>query len=325
MFLFFKNHTYPIGLDMGEDGLRLLQLKRQGDSINLIAGAAKRKPQNVQTASGGWQRWAIKSICDHLGNGSFRGRQVIAAMPAGEVFIDHIISPKSKGEKLQKLIYSKMKKKLGLDFDNMVLKYISCEENNLLVMAAERQKVERYLAVFEQADLQIKSIEVWPVALANCYANFFARRQTDLKTVVMLLDFTFGFANVAICRAKNVLFARSIPVDSDKPDAGGIRGLILELNGCRRRFSSLYRKARIERLIFLTPAAIDKQTCATIAEKLQLPAQIGNCLQAVKVADPDKLVIERRDFSLTPQSRNPKKRMQNSWAVALGLSLGVER
>jgi hypothetical protein len=70
----------------------------------------------------------------------------------------------------------------------------------------------------------------------------------------------------------------------------------------------MYRKAQIERLVFLSGRAIDKDICVTIAKQLEMPAQMGDCLAAVQVDDLSETGVDRRDS-------------RAHWAIAFGLSL----
>ena len=206
-------------------------------------------------------------------------------------------------------MFSEIKQKLPFEADDAMIKCIQTEEDNVLVIAAERKKIDRHLAIYEKANLQIKSIAVWPVALTNSYIKFFGRRKTDIEAIVMLLDIEANCTNVVICRHKNLLFARSIPIGAKQLDGEKmVTRLVLELTACRRHFGSLYRGARIERLIFLSDRAVDRNVCATIAKQLEMPAQIGDCLKAVEIGDPCGSGVDRRGCKF-------------SWATAFGLSL----
>ncbi|GAF80210.1 unnamed protein product [marine sediment metagenome] len=272
-------------------------------------------------------------------------------MPADEVFIDHIKMPKIKDEapnpakgiwsglsfvkyrewehgpddKMQEAILSKIKQKLPFDSDDVMVRYVPAEDDNVLVIAVQREKIDRHLAIYEKANLQIKSIGIWPMALANSYVSFFGRRKIDIEAIVMLLDMGANYTNVVICRHKDLLFARSIPMGAKllestcQPDEGQgprtsevINRLVLELNGCRRQFSSMHRRAQIERLIFLSGSRLagmdSRDIYTTIAKQLEMPAQMGDCLAAVEMTDPYGSGIDRRQC-------------QFSWAVAFGLSL----
>ena len=325
----------PIGVDMGDDTLKLVQLRNNGKGVSLIADGSENRPADVKPGSGDWQRWAIEAIKKLTSNGKFRGRDVVAAIPASEVFIDHIKVPKIKDsfsnakkclwtpdEKLQEDILSKIKQKLPFEPDDAMIKYIPAEEDNVLVIAAEREKIDRHLAIYEKANLAIKSMGVWPVALTNTYTRFFGRRSTDIEAVVMLTCIEENCTNVVICRHKNPLFARSIPIGAKqlegapKRDEGRlgtqtdemITRLVLELTACSRHFGSMHRKDKIERLIFLSGRTVDRDICETIAKQLEMPAQMGDCLAAVEIPNPYSLGIDRRGC-------------QVNWATAFGLSL----
>jgi Tfp pilus assembly PilM family ATPase len=313
---------YPIGVDVGDDNLTVVQLGNDGRGINLIAGGSKNRPEDVEPCSSNWQRWAIEAIRELTANGKFHGRDVIAAIPASEVFIDQIKMPKIEKDKLQDVVLSKMKQKLPFDPDDAMIKYIPAEEDNVLVIAADRKKIDRHLAIYEKANLQIKSIAVWPTALTNSYAKFFGRRKSDVEAIVMLLDVDTNHTNVVICRHKNPLFARSIPIGVKQLERVPKRGerhlgtrtnemiprLVLELAACKRRFGSMHEETQIERLIFLSSQTVDRDICTAIAKQLEMPAQIGDCLAAVETANLYGLGTDRRQCKV-------------NWATAFGLSL----
>lgn len=312
----------PIGVDVGDDSIKLVQLENKGKGIKLIAGATEQRPEDITPGSVDWQMWAIDAICHLTADGKFKGREVVSALPACEVFIDHMKIPKKKDDgegakkfpwgqnnELQQVVLPKIKQKLPFRPDGALIRCIPTEDDNVMVIAADRTKIDRYLAIYEQADFQIASMGIWPVALTNTYATFFGRRKTDLQSVVILLDIEANCTNLVISRHKNLLFARSIPIGTKQLQNDEIVSrLVLELTGCTRHFSSMYRNARMERMIFLSSQTVEKDVCAAIAKQLEIPAQIGDCLAAVETANPYNVGIERRGSKA-------------NWATAFGLSL----
>lgn len=311
-----------IGVDMADDNLKLAQLVNNGKGISLIAAGIENRPSDIKAGSGNWQRWAIKSLRQLTANGNFKGKNVVAAIPSSEVFIDHIKMPKlsnrspqekrntvDEAEKLQQAVFSKIKQKLPFEPDQAMIKYIPTEQDYALVIAAGREKIDRHLAIYENANLHIKSIAVWPVALANTYTKFFGRRKTDIEAIVMLLDIEPNRTNVVICRHKNPLFARSITIGVNHLQKDEMLAkLVSELNACRQQFNSMYKEVKIERLIFLSGKILNIETCAKIARKLKMPTQVGDCLTAAEIDSQNGFVIDRRQG-------------QFSWATAFGLSL----
>jgi type IV pilus assembly protein PilM len=324
MFGLLKSRAYSIGVDIGDDSLKLVQLAENGNGMDLIASRSEERPEDIKPGGGKWQRWAIDTIRQLTGNGDFRGREVVAAMPAADVFIEHLKMPKTDKSKLEDAVFSRIKQKLPFEplRDNTVLKCLTTEDDNALVMAMERRIIDVHLAIYEKAGLQLRAINVWPMALTNCYARFFGRRKSDLEAVVMLIDVEAAHTNVVICRHRKLLFARSISIGSKQlADEQAITRLVLELTGCKRHFSSIYRSAKkVERLIFLSGQAADKQECASIAKQLEMPAQIGDCLAAVRITDPYRLGIDRRISASDRVTAVPGQERIN-WAIAFGLSL----
>jgi Tfp pilus assembly PilM family ATPase len=325
MLSFLQKRVYPIGADLGDDVIKVVQLGNNGKGISVIAGGSQDRPQDVIPGSSNWQRWAIEAIRGLTANGTFRGRDVIAVMPANKVFIDHIRKPRiivnsqnarrkaaaEPDDKLRDVIFSKIKQKLPFEHSDAMMKYIPAEENNVVAIASERKEIDRHLAIYEKANLMIKSIGIWPIALINCYTTFFGRRKSDTEAVVMLLEMNAGCTNVVICRYKNLLFARSIPIGTSQLESDeGIGRLVLELTACRRQFSSMQRKAQMQRIIFLSSEAAITNICASIAKQMEMPAQIGNCLAAVEIENSCRPGIDRRDC-------------QVNWTTAVGLSLSL--
>jgi Tfp pilus assembly PilM family ATPase len=322
MGLFFRNHAYAIGVDLGHDSLKVVQLGNSGKGIRLIAGRNEDRPGNVEPGSAGWQRWAVDAIHEATANGRFRGKEVVAAIPPSDVFIDHIKiqvpfqdkdkdrkSPKGTDEKVPRAVFSKIKQKLPFQTDNVMIRYIPTEQDNALVVATDRTIIDRHLAIYEKAGLAIKSIGVWPLALVSCYTGFFGRRNGDSNAVVMLLDMEAGCTNMVICRHKNLLYACSIPIGANRlDDEKMLTRLVLELTACRRQFASIHQNQRIERLIFLSGPTVSADIYRTVAKQLEIQAQVGDCMAAVDLENPYRSGVDRRDCHV-------------NWAIAFGLSL----
>jgi Tfp pilus assembly PilM family ATPase len=318
-----KTRAYLIGVDLGNDSLRLAQLASNGKGIRLIASGSEGRPPDVEPGSANWQRWAADTIRRLTANGGFQGKEVVAAMPATEVFIEHMRMPTTNNTTLQDAIFSSIKDKLPFEpvKQNVMIKCSPTEMGNVLVMATDRRIIDRHVALYEKANLHINSIGVWPAALTNCYSTFFGRRKCDIQAIVMLLDIAASCTNVVICHQKSPLFACSIPIGAVQlGDEKTITKLVRELTACGRRFGSMYQDLRIERLVLLSGRVVDRDVCATIAAQLKVPVRMEDCLAAVKIAYHARLGIDRRapaSGEMTPRQKNG----QVNWATAFGLSL----
>ena len=323
MFGIKKTHTCPIGIDLAHGSLKLAQLGNNGVGTTLLAGNSKNTPEDMQPGSSGWQKWAIETIRLLTTYGQFHGRDVVAAMPTSDVFIDHMKMPKSNGGDTEDAIFAKIKQKLPFESleENTMMQYVPTEEDNVLVMATERRIIDRHLAIYEEAGLSIKSIGVWPAALVNCYVRFFGRRKSDIESVVMLICVEADCTNVVICRHTHLLLARSLPIGAARlDDEQAAKRLVMELTACKRQFGLIYRNAQIERLIFLSGQSVCKDIYATIAKQLEMPAQMGDCLAAIEIDKSCRMA--REDYAQEGEGDHIDRRNHHlNWAVAFGLSL----
>jgi len=323
MLWFLKNSAYSIGVDIGDDNLNMVQLQNTETGVAILAGRSKSRPDSVEMGSAAWQRWAVEVIREATANHRFHGKSVIAAVPPGEVLIEHVKMEaqfhkrsenrekrlKINDDKMSETVLSMIKQKLSFDPNDAMIQYIPTEHNNVLVMATERKIIDRHLAIYEKTGLTVKSIGAWPVALINCYTKFFGRRKADLQAVVMLLDIGTNYTNLVICRHKRLLFACSILMGMKQlDDEKMVARLVFELNACRSRFNSMYPDVQIERLIFLCGPVVEAAICKTIAGQMSIQAQMGDCLAAVEISDPLRSGIDRRKCNV-------------NWATAFGLSL----
>lgn len=322
MLWFTKNRTYSIGLDIGDDSLKLAQLANNGKSVNIIAGKNETCPESIKPGSAAWQKWAVETIREAMANHGFHGRNVVAAIPPSDVFIDHVKMGSqffnrslnqdkmpTIDEKMSQAVLSKVKQKLPFEPNDAMIKHIPTEQDIVMVIASERKIIDRHLAIYEKAGLSIKAMCVWPLALATCYTTFFGRRKTDLDTIVMLLDIEAKYSNFVICRHKNLLYACSIPIGAKQfDDEKVVTRLVFELAACRRQFLSMYTGATIERLIFLSGTTVDSNIYTTIAKQMEIQAQVGDCLAAVEIANPYRSGVDRRELKV-------------NWATSFGLSL----
>ena len=314
MLSFLKRKVFPIGVDMGSETLKMAQLIQDSEGLRVIAGTKDDLPPDVKLGTSQWQHWVIKTIRQMIAQGTFKGRKVVTAVPVDEVFIDQIKVPRTTDDKLKDAVLAKIAGKLPFESKDALVQFVvtnAAAETDVLVMATERTKVDRHLAIYEKVGLQIQAIGVWPLAMVSGYTNFFGRRKSDEEITVMLLEVGANFTKVAICRHKNLLFARLLTIGIKQLTTEDmVKRLTLELMSCARYFEGAAKGAHIDRLIFLAGQSTDKNLCQSIvqlAQHLHVPAQIGDVLAAVEMTQPGKS-FERRGSNV-------------NWTSSFGLSL----
>ncbi len=136
--LFNKEKSFSIGVDMADNTLKAVQLSDEGNGIKLHAGSCKNRPEYIEPGSGQWQRWTIDSLKEMNTNCRFKGRKVIAAVPASEVFIDTLKMPKVEKDKIEQTLLGRLKQKLPFEQEDAMLKYLEAEEENVKLSPSGR-------------------------------------------------------------------------------------------------------------------------------------------------------------------------------------------
>ena len=307
MISFLKKKTFPIGVYPDSDAIKMAQFALDGSRLCLSACGIEPMPEDVEQGSKQWQSWAIGAIKKLRSEGGFKGSHAIVALPANEVVIDHVKLAVIDGQANEAAVQAKIRQKLPFDGDDALIKYVTNSGTDALVIATDKNRVNRFLAVCQRVGLNVDSMTVWPIAMANSYTTFFARRESDAQETVMLTETSYDFTGVVICKYDEILFARLIPVGFKHiTNEGSAAKLISELVACRQHFESLCQTMPLSRLVFLSSESTLSQVYYDIAQEMKIPAQIGNVLQAV---DTTKLnSVDKRDSKI-------------AWATAFGLSL----
>lgn len=319
MLNWFGKHVYPIGVDLGNGFLRMAQIGFNGNGLYLHAAGIVARPQDIEPQSPAWQRWAIDAIKNLLRTSDFKGKSVITALASEDLFIEQMKVPRNAAAKLDEAVLPRIQKKLPFALEEGMIHCIPVEfganktaETDVIVIAAERRKIDRHLAIYENAGLDVVEMSIWPTALINSYHRFFCRRKTDQSRVVILLDVGSHSCNVVIGCGGELLFARLIPtgyvhLSQDQT----IQRLVAEIDSCCRYFESVAGKFPIEQILLLVGKNINKDLCDKIvelAQKMQIPAQIGDVLSAIQTRREVAEMVDRRNSNV-------------DWAVAFGLSL----
>lgn len=317
---FLKKTSCPIGVDIDGTGIKMAQLAYENNGIHMVKANFAQLSDEVEFGSSEWQRWAISSIKRMLEEGGFSTRHIVTSMPSRDVFVEQCSIPNTKKNEMEQAIFSKIKQGLPFKPEAATVQHVVIGDSksnpknvDVLVMATEKEKVERHLAIYERANLEIKGITLWPLAMVKAYTKFFGRRQADRDITVLLLNIDMNYSNIVICQHDDLLFARTMPVGYVHITNDNMsERFISEIEACVRYFESSNANKTIKRLMLLASDAPESAVCKKIsafAQSRSVPAQIGDVLKACNIGNTlDNPVLDRRNCNV-------------DWTNAFGLSL----
>ena len=296
----------------------MAQLSFDSNGLYLNNACYHEIPDDIEYGSGDWQRWAANTLKKMVSHKGFNGKDVITMISSDHVFVEQIKIPKSARDNLETKAFENVKQKLPFDPKDAMVQYIVSDgledssKLDVMVIAAQREKVDRYLAIYEKAGLMVKGMSVASLAITNSYFRFFGRRSDDAKAIAILVDIGYNHSDIIICKEKKPLFARMIPIGIRQLNNGTkTEELTEEINACWRYFESSPTGGNIERLIFFSGNDVNNEICKKMgkfAEQKQIPAQIADVLAAVRIRKDCDIVLQKCDCSV-------------DWARVFGLCL----
>lgn len=310
----------PIGVDLGSGYLRIVQLGRNGQGLYLQSAALRPNPEGVEFRSPAWQHWAAKTTSELIRENDFIGKSVVTAIPSDDLYIDPIKVPRSALKQIKNILPQKLQKRLPFPIENALFQHVvvdNGEDKNsdivdVLAISANREDVNRHLAIYEKSGLEVAGISIWPTAMIQSFMQFFCRRENEQNTTAILINVGTNHTNVVITRGANLLFARVMSIGYIQLEQGQmVQRLFSEIDTCMQYFGDSGAASPISRIVFLAGTGASRTLCdklAGLAQKMQVAAQIGDVLSAVEINDSPECLIDRRNCKV-------------DWATAFGLSL----
>lgn len=219
----FGKKCWPIALDIGTDGVRMLQMRRVGGTISVSACARCRFPSAAAQDPLQWRRLAVEAVRDILRKGDFRGNRVVSALPSSQLRIKNIRLPSMPQEELVQAIRWEARERFGHEFAPDQLHYLEAGEvrqgneicQELILVAAPQEVVDGHLATLKDMGLVPDHIEAEPVAVFRPFERTL-RRRADENAISVVLDVGHSATKVVVARGRRIVLIKAI-------DIGGMR------------------------------------------------------------------------------------------------------
>ncbi|MCL2648324.1 MAG: pilus assembly protein PilM [Phycisphaerales bacterium] len=223
-------------------------------------------------------------------------------------------------------------------------------KQEVILMAAPREAVDRHLKLLAQAKAEVVGVHVEPNALIECFGHVFRRKEGEtVSTIIIDMGASATHVVIAygtsLAFAKHIaiggdLFNKRVAeaVKCRLPAAKELRvkvahqqsqavepatvekvqssltqpldSLVFELQGCMRYYASIFPGRNVDRAIFVGGESRHVALCQSIAQRLGVPATLG---------DPLARLSKENVAQNTVDLRHP----QPGWAIAVGLGIGL--
>ncbi len=220
----FKTQSWqPIGLDIGHNSIRMIQLAMNKGHVNVLAAEQVRVGPDINDDPEQRTSFIISAIEQMLAKSKFRGRDVVSCLPNDKLKITSVrLSPIDSGE-VDTVLRKEAAQRFGLDPDKDVINYMFAGDvghgdevkNEWILFAADNETIKKHIEMLEQAQLIPVAIDPIPCALFRSF-EMSLRRQEDRDRTVVFVDIGSRFTTVVFSRNGEISFTKQIPIGGEK-------------------------------------------------------------------------------------------------------------
>ncbi|MCK5225601.1 MAG: pilus assembly protein PilM [Planctomycetes bacterium] len=217
-----RNHS-PIGLDIGHDSIKMIQLTASGGRIGVLAADKVKIDSGLNNDTEQRRDFVVSTVEQMLDKGGFRGKGVVSCLANDELKITSLRLPQTDDDKTQMALEKEVSQRFGLDPDKDTIKYMLAGnvkqadevKNELILFATDSDTIKNHIGLLEQVQLRPVAIDTIPCALFRSF-NRSLRRQEDMENTVVFMDVGSHFTTVVFGRGEQICFIKQIPIGGEK-------------------------------------------------------------------------------------------------------------
>lgn len=217
----FRRVRPTVGLDIGASAVKVAEVTPRGGREAVTVGWAP-------TPSGGLTEGAIadpdgvaQAVRQAFRSAGIRGRQVATALPGSAVSVKRLTLPPMPAAAIPEAVAQDAARHVPFDIGDVNLDYHRIETGatgpddpvEVILVAAKRETVARYVGVLAQADCAPHVIDVGAFALQNAFE--WTDEGVAGAGLVALIDVGASGTTINLVQGGVSLFTRDIPVGGD--------------------------------------------------------------------------------------------------------------
>jgi type IV pilus assembly protein PilM len=212
----------PIGLDIGNNSIKMIQLLVNGEQLSVIAAQKARIDHGINDEQEK-NMFIVSAIQRMLAEGRFHGSNVVSSLPNEGLEITSLRLAEAQSDGIEQALRKEVVQRFGLDPDKDAMQYVIAGnvhqgdeiKNELILFAAANETIKRHIELLEQTGLKPVSIDTIPCALFRSFERSL-RRQEDRERTVVFVDVGNQFTTVVFGRGGEISFVKQIPVGGEK-------------------------------------------------------------------------------------------------------------
>jgi type IV pilus assembly protein PilM len=353
-----RPHIQPIGLDIGLDSIKMLQLDVTGDgdarALSVVAAAKHLLPDEARKRPEHRAALAGETLRRMFAQQPFVGRRVVAALPREIVHVKNLRLPRMTIDELPAAVQTEARSLFPFDCNEACIQFLPAGEvrqgselrQEVIVVAARQADVDDFVQQLHGSGVEVDSLDSGVTGMFRAFERF-VRRSDDQQDVQVLLDIGARQSQVIIAKGREISFYKQV-------DIGGLHLLdavsrklgitIEEAKALRQRLLDAGAGARrdpVRQAVYDATRNVAEELGRELAMCLryylvtfrgQRPSRLR--LVGGEAADPQLHAIFTAILSVPVEAARPlfsidtsrmraidRQGAMSQWALALGLSL----
>lgn len=212
--------SYPIGLDISDLSVKLVQLAKHGDKIKIRAAGKISLPPgwlvNGEVKEKEALAKAIKKLVSRPDFGLADSREAITCLPEGKTFLK-IIEAEKNAYSLEETIRAEIEKHIPLPAEDIYYDWQIIGDTGrsqlVLVGAAPRKIVDEQVSLLSEAGLSVVAMETEPISICRALlAEEGQEGQNAPSKNYAIIDIGATDASLTVYSKNTILFSLSMPV-----------------------------------------------------------------------------------------------------------------
>ena len=287
--MIFGRKTYPIGLDLGSQCIKMVQFESTKAGVRAAAAGRYSFPADADINSPQRRELAIHQVRKLLKENGFRGRKVISALPDSQIAVSIVRLSQTSQAEIERAVWFEAAEKLPFDIQSAQLQYLcaghirQAEEiqNEVIVLAAQLQDIQEHIELLSAMGLEPVAIDAGPCALFRGFERFLLRRE-DEHAVSFIVDIGASCTKVVISHGAELAFVKIIKLgsrDMAQAVAKELRVSLTEAVKLRRRTASAPANAQNQTIDHSEEELVEAVFQASRSVLSELGREISLCLR----------------------------------------------
>ena len=209
--------TLPIGVDIGHQSIKMIQLAGRGGSYDILAACKVDVDPAACVKPDSRRDFVVSAVKEILNDGDFHGSSAVIGIPNDDVRITSIRVTDSETEDMNQVINKDLYERFDLDPQEDSIKYIYAGDvkeaeqlkKELVLFGTSSDVVNENITILESAGLVPVAIEPVPAALFRSVDSLL-KQDSDPDQTLVVVDVGSSYTTIVLGRYGEIGFVKAL-------------------------------------------------------------------------------------------------------------------